>query len=197
MRNLFLAFAALAMSVLLFSCDGKKSADAAAENDSTAVVSVANVDSLLLSAETLVGKNVTLSGLCTHICSHGGKKMFLMGSNDSTTIRVESNEEIGAFSKDVVNSMVQVTGKLVEERIDEAYLVNWEAEIAAETADKHGEGDGGAGCETEKKAQGEKTAKTGDERIANFRKRIEAEKAKTGKEYLSFYHIVAESYKIL
>lgn len=195
MKNLALTFSALVLSVLLFSCGGKQTSETTAETDSTAVVALENVDSLLLAAENLAGKNVIVSGVCTHVCAHGGKKLFLMGSNDSISIRVEANDKIGAFSKDVVNSLVEVTGVLTEERIDEAYLQKWEAEVAAETAEKHG--DGGAGCVTEKKAQGEHKANSAEERIANFRKRIEAEKAKTGKDYLSFYHIVAESYKTL
>lgn len=188
MKNLALTFSALVLSVLFFSCDSKKTSES---------IAVENVDSLLLMADSLVEKNVTVSGVCTHVCAHGGKKLFLMGSTDSISIRVEANEEIGTFSTDVVNALVEVTGKLVEERIDEAYLQKWEADIAAETAEKHGDGEGDGGCVTEKKAQGEQKANSAAERIENFRKRIEAEKAKTGKEYLSFYHIVAESYKTL
>ena len=40
------------------------------------------------------------------------------------------------------------------------------------------------------------TADTPEGRIADFRTKIAAEKAATGKEYLSFYHVVAESYEI-
>ena len=49
---------------------------------------------------------------------------------------------------------------------------------------------------TEKKARGE-TGNTTEERIADFRKKIAERKAKTGKDYLSFYFVEAESYKIL
>ena len=54
---------------------------------------------------------------------------------------------------------------------------------------------GEGGCDTEKNARGE-TANTEEGRIADFRTKIAAEKAATGKEYLSFYHVVAESYEI-
>ena len=40
---------------------------------------------------------VLVEGVCSHICSHGGKKLFLMGDDDSNTIRVEANDDIGAF----------------------------------------------------------------------------------------------------
>ena len=48
---------------------------------------------------------------------------------------------------------------------------------------------------TEKKARGE-TANTPEARIADFRAKIADRKAKTGKDYLSFYFVEASSYEI-
>ena len=59
--------------------------------------------------------------------------------------------------------------------------------------EKHGEGE--AACSTEKKARGE-TANTPEARIADFRAKIADRKAKTGKDYLSFYFLEASSYDI-
>lgn len=148
------------------------------------------VDMLLAQAEALVGHEVVVEAVCTHICAHGGKKIFLMGSDDTQTIRVESGNN-SAFKNECVNSIVKVTGKLVEDRIDEAYLQAWEAKLKATTAE-HGNG---GGCDTEKNARGE-TSNTGLDRIADFRSRIEKRKNNTGKDYLSFYHIEAVSYEI-
>ena len=75
------------------------------------------------------------------------------------------------------NSIVKVKGTLCEERIDEAYLQSWEADVAAQTAEEHGDGE--SGCDTEKKARGE-TANTTAERIADFRAKIAARKAAEG-----------------
>ena len=116
-----------------------------------------------------------------------------MGSDDTQTIRIEAGE-LGQFSPDCVNSIVEVNGMLKEQRIDENYLVQWEEQAKAQTGEKHGTGE--AGCSTEKKARGE-TGNTTEERIADFRKKIVERKAKTGKDYLSFYFVEAESYKIL
>lgn len=151
------------------------------------------VDSLLANADSLTRKNITVQGICTHTCKHGAKKIFLMGSDDTQTIRIEAGE-LGQFSPDCVNSIVEVNGILKEQRIDENYLVQWEEQAKAKTGEKHGTGE--AGCSTEKKARGE-TGNTTEERIADFRKKIAERKAKTGKDYLSFYFVEAESYKIL
>lgn len=106
------------------------------------------VDSLLANADSLAEKNITVQGICTHTCKHGAKKIFLMGSDDTQTIRIEAGE-LGQFSPDCVNSIVEVNGILKEQRIDENYLVQWEEQAKAQTEEKHGTGE--AGCSTEKK----------------------------------------------
>lgn len=159
------------------------------------VQTILQVDDLLDEAENLVDQTVTVEGVCTHICAHGGKKLFLMGSDDTKTIRVEATDETGAFSKDCVNSMVSVTGIVKETRIDEAYLAKWKAEEKTKSGEQHGEA-GSAGCETDQKAQNETPVNTVEERIANFRTRIAQEKEATGKDWLSFYFIEADSYTI-
>lgn len=150
------------------------------------------IDDLLADAESLAGQEVTVEGVCTHICKHGGRKIFLMGSDDTQTIRVEGGS-VGKFDQKCVNSIVRVTGTLKEQRVDEAYLQNWESQLKAKAAGKHGEDE--AGCSTEKKARGE-TANSPEARIADFRAKIAGRKAKTGKDYLSFYFLEASSYDI-
>lgn len=183
-----LTLAALATT----GCNNKpaETENAAAE---TSQSSALEVDRLLADADSLAGKEVVVEGVCTHTCKHGAKKIFLMGSDDTQVIRIEAGE-LGAFSQDCVNNIVTVKGILMEQRIDEAYLQEWETLAKTQTADLHGE-KGEGGCDTEKIARGE-TGNSIDERIADFRKRIEAEQEKTGKNYLSFYYIEAISYEI-
>lgn len=183
-----------AMAVALIagtSCGNKQKSNeqtAATEQTSGAM----EIDSLLTNAESLVGQEVVVEGVCTHTCKHGATKIFLMGSDDTKTIRVEAGE-LGSFDTKCVNNIVRVTAKLNEERVDEAYLQKWEAQLKNAAAEQHG--DGAAGCDTEKKARGE-TANTPEARIADFRAKIAAHQAKTGKDYLSFYFLEAVSYEI-
>ena len=175
---------------ILSACGGGKKQ---AQNAEEAVAAM-SIDEVMAKAAGLVDQTVTIEGVCSHTCSHGAKKMFLVGSDDSKTLRIEAGE-LGAFDTKVVNNIVTVKGIVKEERIDEAYLVDWENRLKNETAEKHGNEEGEGGCDTEKNARGE-TADTPEGRIADFRTKIAAEKAATGKEYLSFYHVVAESYEI-
>ncbi|MBQ8500783.1 MAG: hypothetical protein IJ494_00530 [Bacteroides sp.] len=175
--------------LILSACGGNKKQSQTAEE----AVAAMSIDDVMAKAADLVDQTVTIEGVCTHTCSHGAKKMFLVGSDDTKTLRIEAGE-LGAFDTKVVNNIVTVKGTLKEERIDEAYLQDWEARVKNQTEEKHGnEGEGG--CDTEKNARGE-TADTTEGRIADFRAKIAAEKAATGKEYLSFYHVVAQSYEI-
>lgn len=183
------------LTILLFalfaifatSCNSKSS------NNKTIVVasSAMEIDDLLANAENLTDKEVTIEGVCTHTCKHGARKIFLMGSDNTKTIRIEACK-IGAFDTKCVKSVVRVTGTLIEDRIDENYLQNWESQLT----DEELQNENGATCDTEKNARGEKSSKVAD-RIADFRARIETRLQTEGKDYLSFYHINAISYEIV
>ena len=188
MKKVFLCALCLVVACgacLLTGCRGnhqKSTASAAA-----AASDVLEIDDLLLGADSLVGRTVTIEGICTHTCKHGARKIFLMGSDDTQTIRVESGE-LGSFDPQCVNRIVRVTGRVDEERIDEAYLANWEAQVKAQTAEKHGTTE--AGCSTEKAARQE-TGNTVGERIADFRARIAARRAAHGTESLALSSVPA------
>ena len=183
------AVAMIAACLVMVSCGGGKKQQAAEE----AVVAM-SIDDVMAKASGLVEQEVTIEGVCTHTCSHGAKKMFLVGSDDTKTLRIEAGE-LGAFDTKVVNNVVTVKGVIKEERIDEAYLVDWETRLKNQTEEKHGNEEGEGGCDTEKNARGE-TANTAEGRIADFRAKIAAEKEAPGKDYLAFSHVVATSYEI-
>ncbi|BDE82299.1 hypothetical protein [Porphyromonas somerae] len=164
------------------------------QEENEVITSTLDVDSLLSNPDALVDQDVVLEGICTHICKHGGGKIFLMGSDDTKTIRVEAGDAIGSFPQECVHSVVKVEGKLIEERIDEAYLAQWEAEVA-EATKQHGEGSGG--CAADMQANAEQAANTIAERIANFRAHIAERTEQEGKAYVSLYHIVADKYEIV
>ncbi len=174
------------------SCGGNASTKAKTRQTEAARPAALEIDELLASADSLAGKTVTIEGVCTHTCRHGARKIFLMGSDDTQTVRVESGE-LGSFDPQCVNRIVRVTGTLDEQRVDEAYLAAWEEQTKAQTGERHGTTE--AGCDAEKAARQE-TGATVAERIADFRAKITARKAAEGKDYLSFYYVTATSYEI-
>ena len=174
------------------SCGGNASTKAKTRQTEAARPAALEIDELLASADSLAGKTVRIEGVCTHTCRHGARKIFLMGSDDTQTVRVESGE-LGSFDPQCVNRIVRVTGTLDEQRVDEAYLAAWEEQTKAQTGERHGTTE--AGCDAEKAARQE-TGATVAERIADFRAKIAARKAAEGKDYLSFYYVTATSYEI-
>lgn len=158
----------MAALVTITSCGNSNNKQSQSEKTEQAAPEVLSVDNLLAHADSLVNREVTIEGICTHTCKHGATKIFLMGSDDTKTIRVEAGP-LGSFDTKCINAIVTVTGTLKEQRVDEAYLQNWEAKLKAQTEKSHGET--AAGCDSEKKARGE-TANTPEARIADFRAKI-------------------------
>lgn len=182
----------LGMTLGLASCgdDSNKSKEQASAEEVTPAA--LEVDQVLADLDSLVGDTIKVEGICTHICKHGGGKIFLMGSDDTKTLRVEAGESIGSFPQETVNSIVRVTGVLVEDRIDEDYLTQWEARIADQAKETQGK----SGCAADMKANAEAEANSVRERIANFRSRIAERTEKEGKPYVSLYHMEGLSYEI-
>ena len=92
------AVAMIAACLVMVSCGGGKKQQAAEE----AVVAM-SIDDVMAKASGLVEQEVTIEGVCTHTCRHGAKKMFLVGSDDTKTLRIEAGE-LGAFDTKVVNN---------------------------------------------------------------------------------------------
>lgn len=150
------------------------------------------VDSLMANAEKLVGDTVTVEGVCSHLCSHGGRKAFIMGA-DSTLLRCEATAEMGgAFSPECVGKTLKVTGVVCEQRIDEEAVKAMEARYAeASKAEQTHEA-----CDTEKKAAGQADIATFEGRMADYREKIAKRNEAEGKAYLSFYYLNATSYEV-
>ena len=183
----------LGMTLGLASCGGDSNKSKAQTSTEEVAPATLEVDQVLADPDSLVGDTIKVEGICTHICKHGGGKIFLMGSDDTKTLRVDAGEPIGSFPQETVNSIVRVTGVLVEDRIDEDYLAQWEAQIANQAKETQGEG----GCAADMKANAEAEANTVRERIANFRTRIAERAEREGKAYVSLYHMEGLSYEIL
>ena len=183
----------LGMTLGLASCGGDSNKSKAQTSTEEVTPVALEVDQVLADPDSLVGDTIKVEGVCTHICKHGGGKIFLMGSDDTKTLRIEAGEPIGSFPQETVNSIVRVTGVLVEDRIDEDYLAQWEAQIADQAKEAQGEG----GCAADMMANAEAEANTVRERIANFRTRIAERAESEGKAYVSLYHMEGLSYEIL
>lgn len=114
---------------------------------------VYSIDEVYTQAEELVDDTITFQGVCAHLCKHGGRKAFLMGTESDTIytendtivkpriLRVEG-AEMGNFDAACINNLVRVKGVL--------HSFEYQPEPTNDPAEKHGTT--GQGCETEKQA---------------------------------------------
>jgi hypothetical protein len=73
------------------------------------------VDELMVNTLSLTGETVIVEGLCTHVCSRSGMKLFLQGNDSTFTLRAESDATLGKFDPLAVGKMVRVIGILEED----------------------------------------------------------------------------------
>ena len=101
-----------------------------------------SIDEVYAQADSLIGDTISFQGICSHLCKHGGRKAFLMGSDESRILRVEG-AKMGNFAPECINNLVRVKGIL------HAVELAPEENTVSDGL-KHGENDNG--CETEEKA---------------------------------------------
>lgn len=67
-------------------------------------------------------QSITVSGVVTHVCKHGSKRLHLSQPGSAQKVRVRTGKNMAPFDREMEGSTVQITGTFVEERLDEAYL---------------------------------------------------------------------------
>ena len=128
MKIKFMVAATLMAALVTTTSCGNSNKQSQSDKTEQAAPAALSIDNLLVHADSLANKEVTIEGICTHTCKPGATKIFLMGSDDTKTIRVEAGP-LGSFDTKCINAIVTVTGTLKEQRVDEAYLQNWESKL--------------------------------------------------------------------
>ena len=200
MKKFIYCFATVALAILAVSCGSKKAQDTVTEESTSALT----VEEIIDNLDQYVDQTVTVEGICSHLCSHGGRKAFLQGNADNKQLRCEAFPGMDApFAGETVHKPLSVTGIVREQRIDENVLQEWERTEQERVYAVNAEGgnatagEAASGCDTERAAHGQANLTTLNERIADYRARIAESVAKGGKDYLSFPYLEATAYEIL
>ncbi|MDE6085716.1 MAG: hypothetical protein K2G40_04875 [Muribaculaceae bacterium] len=200
MKKTLYFLATIAVAFLATACGGSKTQQAADEEVSEALT----VDEVLANADKYNDQTITIEGICSHLCAHGGRKAFIQGNADNKQLRCEAFPGMDApFAGETVHKPLKVTGILRAQIVNEEYLQELERTeqerayaINAEGGNATA-GESASGCDTERAAHGQANLTTLNERIADYRARIAAQVAKGGKDYLAFPYMEATSYEIL
>jgi len=193
-----LLFSLVVLAFVGVSCDCQAPADQDEKTEQTASPKVIDINNFDATAEGLGDQVVEIKGTVVHTCKHGGTKMFITGDDPDFRLKVTATDESGNFNLEMEGSDYVVVGILDEYRVDMAELDKLEAEVLAENPAqeemKHKGGHDGddhadhAG-DSHQEAEGSCAAELAQ--ISDLRARVK----ETEKGYLSFYSILAKSYK--
>ncbi|MDE6490521.1 MAG: hypothetical protein K2L49_05110, partial [Muribaculaceae bacterium] len=183
------------------ACGSSSKSQTATDNNAEALT----VDQIIENPDLFVGKTITVDGVCSHLCKHGGRKAFLLSEGGTALLRCEATPEMGgAFAKECIRQPLKVSGILRENRIDETTLQQLEQQHAAQMEAMIAQGvenaettEAAVGCSTEKAAHGQGDLNSFEARMADYRAKIAEREKAEGKPYFSDYYIEATSYELL
>lgn len=138
-----------------------------------------DVAQLLEVIDTNIEKELTVTGTVNHVCSHSGRRAFLIDETGENSIRIEAGGEIESFGKDLVGSTLKVKIIAKEDRLTTAEIDEWETEVL----EKHPE---------DVEADGE----TCSAEMSNIKQMREWMK-EHGKDYYAIYYAEGISYEVV
>lgn len=199
MKNLLLSLVMLAF--VWVSCNNQSSTqdDQQADKMAEMTAAVIDINNFNAMAEGLADQLVEVTGTVVHTCKHGGTKMFITGNDPDFRLKITATDESGNFNLEMEGNDYAVVGILDEYRMDMAELDKMEADVLAEYPAeedmKHksneSEGNENADHEGDSHQETEGSCATELAQIADLRAQVK----ETGKGYISFYSILAKSYK--
>lgn len=95
--------------VFLISCNSETKK----KSETSETIKVVPIETLEASAIELGENLLQTTGLVTHICRHGGQKMFLTDESNEVHLLVRVSSSIPEFDIALEGSTVEVTGKLI------------------------------------------------------------------------------------
>lgn len=173
-KYFFLLFVAFA----IVSCNSNKSNKTTEDISEEVVATVYTVPSLLENAESLIDQEIQITGLVDHVCSHSGRRCFLIDSVADESIKVEAAGDIESFNKELIGNNLLVTGILKEQQLKATEIDEWETKLVEEYGDVE---NGGEQCASE---------------MANITSMREWMK-KHEKDYYAIYYVDGLSYEVV
>ncbi len=155
MKKLFSIIFIAALFVACGNNDGDK-AKINKKGDKTEAIAQLKFDNFRDNAADYLDKEIKVSGSVVHVCEHSGKKMFIVGTNPDTRLKITAGDEIGKFPMELLGSDIVVHGVLKE-------VISVASPKAEGEEHKKGEvmeGMEGEACETETALAGQTTLAT-------------------------------------
>jgi len=179
--------------VLLASCSGEKTAEQTTEQ-AAAPAKEMTIAEFNTNAADYVDQTVVLTGTVDHVCKNSGKRLFIFGATPQERVKVESGPDISSFDVALEGTDIRVTGKVLELRIDDAYLDAWaKEELGSDkcTADIQPGQDAAQKVAEEAATKAAEAPSATMSQIDGLRKQL----ADSGKDFLGFYSVECISFE--
>lgn len=98
----------LIVTAFITSC-GNTPKNTASTETGTAKVEFA---SLISNPGDYMGKTISVEGKVVHVCTHTGKKLFIVGENPDVRLYIQAGENMPKFPMELLGSTVVVEGTL-------------------------------------------------------------------------------------
>ncbi len=166
------------LKICILSCVGAAFFACSGTPDKKNVISV---DELGAAVENMNdGDSLSVRGFCSDVCQSGANHITLVGENEANAVAAVADGKLVSFSSDVTYKYVTVNGILREQRVDRAFLDDWEYRLDESLKGPNGNPEAVAMLKGQ---------------IAELRDSIDARYARNGKEYYSNYTIETYSYE--
>jgi len=102
-------------SILLFICllvtsCNQPSNKSDKKTSSSDVITKVELADILKKPDKFNGKQIKVQGLVTHVCKHGGQKLFIMSEDPDKQIRINTSDDIPEFDIELEGSTVEFSG---------------------------------------------------------------------------------------
>ena len=122
------------LSIFLVACNSKTQTNTGEKS--------VDVAQLLDVIDQNVDQEITITGIVNHVCTHSGRRCFLIDSTGEYSIRVEASGDIESFSQEIMGSQIKVKALVREDRLSAEEITEMEAEVLEkhpEDAENNGE----------------------------------------------------------
>ena len=123
---------------------------------------------------------ISVRGFCKDVCNSGASHITLVGEDTTQMIAAVASKNLGSFNDEILYQYVTVNSILHEQKVDRAFLDDWEFRL--DESLKGPNGNPKAVAELKKQ-------------IVELRDSIDARQARCGKEYWSNYTLEVISYE--
>ncbi len=110
-RNIFTL---LIFTAFLSSCGNSANNESSSKPEVTDAAMKVEFASLIEDPDSFIGQNIIIEGKVVHVCTHSGKKLFIVGENPDVRLFISAGEDMPKFPMELLGSEVVVEGRITK-----------------------------------------------------------------------------------